>query len=416
MKNRLVTIACFIPLILNAAPEESLKVVTYNIGSGASDEWRSQPIDFDRLVSHILEQNPDVVLLQEVHDNFARGRTPVISQPEFWKSRLGMDGHYMPDTQAWSFWGWSLGTAGHMILSKWPIVAVNDDIRPMTRTFPIGFDREVKWEDNKMSVVLDFKGKRVRVANMHIGGADRLLRYLDWLEGFPEPAILGGDANIEWWNESESARARFVTIPNDTITDQCGAIDWIMVQRGVLKTNAWEYGRVNGLCASQPADHLSDHALVYASVGFESVTARNPGFESYLDRWSVWSPNANHVATALLGRLVGIPCHSGMFCGAQAGSGGIIFRDLDGLVPGARYQISAWLWSGPRSMGKLSVHNTAEGNYGETPYQSTQGSWLKLSLVYTADQTGKVRVHFVRSEGSADFTLWDDLEVVPLDR
>jgi endonuclease/exonuclease/phosphatase family metal-dependent hydrolase len=103
MTHRIAPIACLFALITPGATAEAFKVVTYKIASGAGGEWKSQPIEFTRLVSHIL-QLPDIGLPQEVQGNFARGREPVISQPEYRKTRLGMNGHYMADTKTWWFW------------------------------------------------------------------------------------------------------------------------------------------------------------------------------------------------------------------------------------------------------------------------------------------------------------------------
>lgn len=413
----LIRLAC-VTVLAASAIGQSLKIVTYNIGSGASglsltgQNWKTEPIPFGRLVSHILQQDPDVVLLQEVHDRFLGGRPPVINQPEYWKRALGMNGHYLLDTTLSSFWGNPMGTAGNMILSKWPIVAVNDDLQPATRWFPVGFNSSSKYEDHKMSVVLEVNGRRVRVGNMHNSGTTRLLRYLTWLQSFPEPAILGGDANMESWHLTgtepalRAAAAQFVTVPNQNVADRCGEIDWIMVQRGLLKVDSWEYGRVDGRCVTQFEDYLSDHPLVYATVSSEPVPVRNPGFERYFDAWSSWSPYPNYSAFVNLLRP-----RSGLLSALQTGNGGMIFRDLNGLVPGTRYEIAAWLWSSGNDSGKLSVHNTNGDNYMETPYRNSQGIWLRLSLVYTADHTGRVRVHLVRGENSIGIIFWDDLEI-----
>src|SRR5207249_10328596 len=68
-----------------SAPSTPIKIVTYNIASGASG-MGSMP--FYDLCREIMSQNPDVVVLQEVHDNWPGSRSPGINQPNLWKNLL----------------------------------------------------------------------------------------------------------------------------------------------------------------------------------------------------------------------------------------------------------------------------------------------------------------------------------------
>src|SRR6266850_1041856 len=60
------------------APLTPIKIVTYNIASGNDKELAGVPMPFTELCRDIMSQNPDVVVLQEVHDNWPGSRSPGI--------------------------------------------------------------------------------------------------------------------------------------------------------------------------------------------------------------------------------------------------------------------------------------------------------------------------------------------------
>jgi hypothetical protein len=69
-----------------------------------------------------------------------------------------MHGHYKPWAVAWNFWGTRLGSAGNMILSRWPIVQVNEDRQMSTRSYtaldPISWtSSERNYEERRVMVV-----------------------------------------------------------------------------------------------------------------------------------------------------------------------------------------------------------------------------------------------------------------------
>ena len=344
----------FVPRAPEARPPR-LKIVTYNIASGAGPtcprpglnsgaacfDWKSVPIDFEGIARHILDQAPDVVFLQEVHDRYIDGRHPQINQPAFWRQRLGMAGEYLITSKAWNFWGQPLGTAGDMILSRYPIVQRSDDRQPFDRGIDFGIGMigmgATQSPKSKMSMVIDVNGTRVRLASVHLPGRTNTaptLEYLNWLDTFPEPVIVGGDFNRAWTDfetgafpDMRTAFARYDLAPNSRTTDDrlCpGDVDYILVRRGQAAfTDDGEHGKVVGACPTM----LSDHPLAYATVQMQSVPIFNPGFENGLQKWSVWSPQPTYRAI-----LVPWP-RDGAQAALQYGDSGFIWRDLT-VVPG----------------------------------------------------------------------------------
>ena len=148
------------------------------------------------MARHILAQSPDVVLLQEVHQNYIDGRKPIIDQPRYWRDRLAMNGAYLITSKAWNFWGQPL-YAGVMILSRYPIVQVDRDDQPFDRGVALAFGTGATQSPrSKMSVVIAVSGRRIRGASVHLPGdkPERTKDYLDWPDRFPEPTVVGGDS------------------------------------------------------------------------------------------------------------------------------------------------------------------------------------------------------------------------------
>jgi endonuclease/exonuclease/phosphatase family metal-dependent hydrolase len=264
----------------------AVKIVTYNIASGASPQNLPGDIPFDKLRDEILAQEPDVVLLQEVHENWPGGRQPIINQIERWPAELGMKGHYQPDAVAWNVFGTRLGSAGGMILSKWPIIGMDEERLPSTRGYAISFGVGAKvFSNDKGSVLLDIDGKPLRVANMHLDfhlGLNELLKnYMNWLDRFPEPTILAGDSNLSaswFYNDTqpvdpiaESARMRYEMIPSET--QPLEGIDWVMLR----KQPPWIELSVGEILPVRDPP-ISDHPLVHATV--THTTQNNAQFET----------------------------------------------------------------------------------------------------------------------------------------
>lgn len=338
------------------SPHPPLKVVAYNVASGAGGcqragfnsgaacfDWKSVPIDFEGIARHILDQAPDVVLLNEVHDRYIDGRHPQINQPDEWRRRLRMAGEYLVTSKAWNFWGAPLGTAGDMILSRYPIVKRDDDRQPFDRGIDFGINMigmgATQSPKSKMSVVIDARGIRVRVASVHLPGKEpvKTLEYLTWLDRFSEPTIVGGDFNRGWPDLEGGADsymrtvfARYDVAPNSSTPDDrlCpGNIDYILVRRGQATfADKGGHGRVAGACPTM----LSDHPLAYATVQLAAVPVFNPGFENGFQNWSVWSPEAAYRAAVV---PIG---HEGISSAVQYGTSGFIWRDLP-IISGREY-------------------------------------------------------------------------------
>jgi endonuclease/exonuclease/phosphatase family metal-dependent hydrolase len=408
-----------------------LKVVTFNIGSG--NDWKDADIPYEAIARHILDQAPDVVLLQEVHDRYIDTRGPRFNQPQYWRTRLGMTGSYLITSKAYDFWGQPQGTAGDMVLSRYPIVQVDEDQHPFDRGIDFWprfiFMGAKQSPRSKMSAVIDVRGTRVRLASVHLPGdvPEPTLEYLAWLDRFPEPTIVGGDFNRGWDSMLQaddsfkrSILGRFDVVPNHGTPAErrCGGvIDWILVRHGQVKLagkggyGIGGYGKVAGECPItdpyDPARSLSDHPLVYGTAEIEPVPIFNPGFENGLNGWNAWSPDATYRAGVVPGG------HSGTSAAIQYNAAGFIFRDLP-VSSGQEYEISAQVVCGfGTAQGKLSVHDTAGGLYEETAYSCNMQQWSELRLRYRANGTSRVRVHFYRGDGSG-VVAWDSLVVRPV--
>jgi hypothetical protein len=137
---------------------------------------------------------------------------------------------------------------------------------------------------------------------------------------------------------------------------------------------------------------------------------KNPGFEEGSSGWSSWSPHDGYHAYFLnnYGR-------TGVGSVAQFGSEGVVWRDVEGLMPGRTYEVSAWMQCSAEMHGKLSVHNTVEGSYAEVQSPHCNGAWSQLKLAFTADDTARVRTHLVRVDGGSGVLVWDDLQVTLID-
>jgi microsomal dipeptidase-like Zn-dependent dipeptidase len=138
-----------------------------------------------------------------------------------------------------------------------------------------------------------------------------------------------------------------------------------------------------------------------------STMVPNAGFETQSwSSWNVYSPNAGFTA-----KIVHDLSRTGSSALAESNAGGIVFQDISGLTPGKMYVVSAWVsFSGDaNAKGELSVHDTTGSNFSQV-FQPVQPGWRPLSILYTANSTGKVRVHLVRDEGSGT-VYWDDISV-----
>jgi RHS repeat-associated protein len=133
------------------------------------------------------------------------------------------------------------------------------------------------------------------------------------------------------------------------------------------------------------------------------IPVSNPGFESgNVSAWTVWgSATASAVTTVF---------HSGLYSLSLSGptTGAGVYQDITGLAPGQQYVASVWVQVAS-GFAQLYLDDTT-GN-PVTVSSSTTGLWQYLSLAYTADSTGAIRIHLWSVGGT---TYFDDAALTPV--
>ncbi len=143
----------------------------------------------------------------------------------------------------------------------------------------------------------------------------------------------------------------------------------------------------------------------HGTIPVRAPQPTNPGFDAGLADWSLWSATSAYRAE--------VKSRGGQQRYlAQSGGEGVAYRDISGLVPGKRYEISVNLQTSGMVTGRLILHDTREGNYVSSQSESAPSGWRRLSLLYTADATGAVRVHLSRGPNGDGMVMWDDLLIL----
>jgi hypothetical protein len=153
-----------------------------------------------------------------------------------------------------------------------------------------------------------------------------------------------------------------------------------------------------------PSPPASPNTLVIEDPGFENAS---------VSPWSVYSPQSGFSAS-----VTALISHSGARCLEENGGSaqGVVFQDISGLTPGQIYEISAWVVPQYTSAyALLSAHDTNGANLVQVLPLSRfqQGGislWQQVSLLYIADDTGKVRIQLVH-EPSGGPVFWDDVAI-----
>src|SRR6266568_5058431 len=165
-----------------------------------------------------------------------------------------------------------------------------------------------------------------------------------------------------------------------------------------------------------------DHWIVYGrgegrqgapgvlNSGFEQITSLtpgvlSPGFEgNSAQGWNLGYWGASSSVTSA-------QSHSGGYSLAQTGSTtGGSYQDVGGLVSGVTYQVSVWVRadSGTTAQAYLWVHDTTGANAGNTVPITPGQSWQQITLPYTADSTGMIRIHLHYVAGAGTI-YYDDV-------
>jgi microsomal dipeptidase-like Zn-dependent dipeptidase len=123
-------------------------------------------------------------------------------------------------------------------------------------------------------------------------------------------------------------------------------------------------------------------------------------------QWSVYGLDDQFAA-----RISDAARRSGSSGLEERGGLGIVFQDVGGLQADHVYQVTAWVsWSADSSApAELWVHDTTGGNVHRRQALPMRG-WYPLTFTYTANTTGRVRIHLSRQAGYGS-VYWDDVSV-----
>ena len=141
------------------------------------------------------------------------------------------------------------------------------------------------------------------------------------------------------------------------------------------------------------ADQRLEHALA------------NPGFED--GDSAPWTPMWDLKATATRAAA-----HRGSYSLAETDGIGSVYQDINGLQPGARYTISAWVSgsTGATATAQLAVFDPSSNGMVSSPIVNCEPDWRPVSVSATAGREGAVRVHLIRRPGSGTI-YWDEISI-----
>jgi hypothetical protein len=132
----------------------------------------------------------------------------------------------------------------------------------------------------------------------------------------------------------------------------------------------------------------------------------NSGFEGdSLAPWIVTAGTVSLSATARTG------VHGLMMQGHDTQA--TVFQDIEGLIVGRTYEISAWVMSsGGATNGVILWAHDTQGNGVVFNRMFPGKTWHHVSLLFAPTATGKLRVHLIQVAGSSAITYWDDISVI----
>lgn len=185
-----ISTGCSVGGAVPASPPRSgsLRLLSYNIqwGMGA-DGVR----DLDRIVEQLRRIDADIVILNEVDDNWRRSGN--VNQPTAIARRAGYEHHHFgPALTTWASGNHRLSKYGNVLLSRFPIQSVR------TVALPVGPGREPR---SAIVARLDVGGRPFVVIGTHLGlhAGDRLRQ----------------TAALRKFAQEETARARSEMHPKD---------------------------------------------------------------------------------------------------------------------------------------------------------------------------------------------------------
>lgn len=104
--------------------------------------------------------------------------------------------------------------------------------------------------------------------------------------------------------------------------------------------------------------------------------------------------------------------HSGSYSLVETGPAGSgVAQDIGGLRANQQYVISAWVNVTGSAVGYLYLDDTVSAATTKYASQGQASGWQYISLPFTVDSTGAIRIHLWFASGSGT-VYWDDISIV----
>ena len=130
----------------------------------------------------------------------------------------------------------------------------------------------------------------------------------------------------------------------------------------------------------------------------------NAGFED--GDVAPWSTNGVEAS------VTSAHARTGSYSLAETNGAGTVYQDINGLVPGGTYTLSAWvsIAAGASTTAQLTIYNPSDNSAVSSPAVHGDPAWQRLSKSFVVGREGAVRIHLARGPG-ADAVYWDDVQI-----
>lgn len=230
-----------------SAPKNSIRVVSYNIHFGASvNDKPAISIVSDFLTS----VSPDILCLQEVDRNTIRSL--FLDQQSKLNKKLSMKAAYGKTDDLIP------GTSGNLILSKFPILYIENKILPSS-----------KYSRSALLAILKTPLGNINVINTHLSLSkkDRKVQIeiiRDWILQNRGPTILAGDFNT---NDINELKPLLLILNDSAVLENKGHIKTFETKKYQARIDYIFIPKTYFIKSyTVPAFHFSDHYPVIADI------------------------------------------------------------------------------------------------------------------------------------------------------